>query len=63
MVSPVVFLGWMKLTCGMFFHRNLSAQFGGVQGIDQFAPCPELEFLPVAGKGEVLHPITKPMRL
>jgi hypothetical protein len=38
MVSPVVFLSWMKLTCGMFFHAGISAQFGGVQDIDQFAP-------------------------
>jgi len=38
MVSPVVFLGWMKLTCRMFFQTSISAQFGGVQGIDQFAP-------------------------
>jgi hypothetical protein len=33
MVSPVVFPGWMKLICGMFFHTSISAQFGGISSI------------------------------
>jgi len=38
MVSPVVFLGWMKMSCGMFFQYKDFGTIRRCTGIDQFAP-------------------------